>query len=806
MMLFLFILAAVGASALLYVGRAYWAWVLPTAFLLTSWWLAGAVPWVFWLVAAPVILAAVLFGFAPLRRLVITPKVLRLMKPLFPPMSETERTALEAGTTWWDSELFSGKPRWSRLLAFEAPGLTPRERSFLENQANELCKLVDGEEVDRTGDLSAETWAYLKSTGFMGMIIPEKYGGLGFTAEANSAVVTKVSSHNVTLAVTVMVPNSLGPAELILHYGTEEQKDYYLPRLAKGIEVPAFALTEPGAGSDAGGMQSTGIVCRGSWKGEQVLGLRLNWNKRYITLVSEATLLGLAFKASDPDHLLGDTEDLGITCALVPAELPGVRHDQRHDPLGVKFLNGPTTGQDVFIPLTQVIGDQAGLGQGWRMLMDCLSAGRSISLPGLACGGTQVATRAVSAYAQIREQFGMPISAFEGIEEKLAEIFGQTWSMDATRRVTASAVASGEKPSVISAMVKAYLTEGMRDVINHAMDVKGGAGICRGPRNVLAPIYQGAPIGITVEGANILTRTLIVFGQGALRCHPYAFREMDAARAGDVKTFDQAFFKHVGHMFSTLTRAKLLAFSGGRLARSPIEGPCAAHLRRFSRLSAAFALCAEGAMATLGGNLKRKERLTGRLADALAGLYQGSCAVKRFEDLGRPAAEEPLLHWACERHAHQIERALLGFLDNLPNRAVARGLRVACFPFGARAKQPSDRLGAKVVRAVLHDAKVRNRMTEGIFLPAGDRPGLGALDRGYAELQAVRPLRKKLKEAVKAKVLPRLPEAALLDQAVEHGILSGEERQALRNFLETQWDLVQVDAYDAASYLARCSA
>ena len=806
MVLFLFILAAVGASALLYVGRAYWAWVLPTAFLLTSWWLAGAVPWVFWLVAAPVILAAVLFGFAPLRRLVITPKVLRLMKPLFPPMSETERTALEAGTTWWDSELFSGKPRWSRLLAFEAPGLTPRERSFLENQANELCKLVDGEEVDRTGDLSAETWAYLKSTGFMGMIIPEKYGGLGFTAEANSAVVTKVSSHNVTLAVTVMVPNSLGPAELILHYGTEEQKDYYLPRLAKGIEVPAFALTEPGAGSDAGGMQSTGIVCRGSWKGEQVLGLRLNWNKRYITLVSEATLLGLAFKASDPDHLLGDTEDLGITCALVPTELPGVRHDQRHDPLGVKFLNGPTTGQDVFIPLTQVIGDQAGLGQGWRMLMDCLSAGRSISLPGLACGGTQVATRAVSAYAQIREQFGMPISAFEGIEEKLAEIFGQTWSMDATRRVTASAVASGEKPSVISAMVKAYLTEGMRDVINHAMDVKGGAGICRGPRNVLAPIYQGAPIGITVEGANILTRTLIVFGQGALRCHPYAFREMDAARAGDVKTFDQAFFKHVGHMFSTLTRAKLLAFSGGRLARSPIEGPCAAHLRRFSRLSAAFALCAEGAMATLGGNLKRKERLTGRLADALAGLYQGSCAVKRFEDLGRPAAEEPLLHWACERHAHQIERALLGFLDNLPNRAVARGLRVACFPFGARAKQPSDRLGAKVVRAVLHDAKVRNRMTEGIFLPAGDRPGLGALDRGYAELQAVRPLRKKLKEAVKAKVLPRLPEAALLDQAVEHGILSGEERQALRNFLETQWDLVQVDAYDAASYLARCSA
>jgi acyl-CoA dehydrogenase len=792
------------AGFLLFIGRAYWAWVLPAALVLGAWWLrATPSPWLFWPVAGPIIGVAVVFGLAPLRRVLVTPKVLKLMKPLFPPMSATERTALEAGTVWWDADLFGGKPRWQRLLDFQPPGLTPRERSFLENETEQLCRLVDGEEVDRSGDLSEATWDHLKNAGFMGLIIPEKYGGLGFSAEANSAVVTKVSSHNVTLAVTVMVPNSLGPAELLLHYGTEEQKDYFLPRLAKGIDIPAFALTEPGAGSDAGGMTSTGVICRDEWEGEQVLGLRLNWNKRYITLASEASLLGLAFKAKDPDHLLGDVEDYGITCALVPTSLPGVVHDKRHDPLGVKFLNGPTTGEDVFIPLSLVIGEREGLGQGWRMLMDCLSAGRSISLPGLACGGTQVATRVISSYAQIREQFGMPIARFEGIEEKLAEIFGRTWSMDATRRITASAVAAGHKPSVISAIAKAYLTEGMRTVINDAMDVQGGAGICRGPRNVLAPIYQGAPIGITVEGANILTRTLIVFGQGALRCHPWAFAEMEAARRDDVKEFDRTFFKHVGHMFSTLGRASLLAVSGGRLVGVPIDGPGAAHLRNFSRLSAAFALCAEGAMATLGGALKRKERLTGRLADALAWLYMGSCAVKRFEDMGRPAADVPLLEWTCRQAAWEIETALAAFLDNLPSRATARVLRPVIFPFGARARRPSDHLGAKVVRGVLEDADLRDRMTEGIHMPSSDKPGLGAFEAGLAKLRAAQPLRSKLKAAVRAGTLPRMGTAALLDHAVEHGVLTGEERTVLRDFLETQWDLVQVDAYEAQTYAAR---
>lgn len=806
MTILLLLLALAAATALLFVGRAYLAWVLPAGGLLAAWWIGGATPWLFWPALVLFVVLAVLFGFVPARRALVTPRLLRLLKPMLPRMSETELVALEAGTVWWDAELFGGAPRWRRLLEFQPPGLSPRERSFLENETEDLCRLVDTEAVEQRGDLSEEAWSYLKSAGFMGMIIPEEYGGLGFSPEANSAVVTKVSSHNVTLAVTVMVPNSLGPAELLLHYGTQEQKDHYLPRLAKGLDIPAFALTEPGAGSDAGSMQSTGVVCRGEWDGQEVLGLRLNWNKRYITLASEATILGLAFKCKDPDHLLGEEEHLGITCALVPTELPGIVHDQRHDPLGVKFLNGPTTGEDVFVPLEQVIGGRDGVGQGWRMLMDCLSAGRSLSLPALACGGSQVATRALSSYAQIREQFGLPLARFEGVEEKLAEVFGRTWSMDATRRVTAAAVASGEKPSVLSAVVKWNLTEGMRTVIDHAMDVQAGAGICRGPRNVLAPIYQGAPIGITVEGANVLTRTMIVFGQGALRCHPHAFAEVRAADAGDVMAFDRAFFGHVGHVFSTVARTKLLAWTGGRLARVPLDGPSARHLARFSRLSAAFALCAEGAMASLGGALKRKEKLTGRLADALSGLYMGSCAVKRFEDLGRPKAEEPLLHWACQQHAYDVERALAGFLDNLPNRWVARGLRLACFPFGARLRPPSDRQGTRAVHAVLEEPRVRARMTEGIFLPAHGQPGLGSLDGAHDLLQRVQPLRERMREAVRAGTLPRGDERDVLRHAVEHGVLNGEERRELEHFLDVQWDLVQVDAFSAEAYLARCGA
>lgn len=798
------VLLSVLAISLAYLRRPFWAWVAPGAIGLALWSGSGASPVAFWAVTGPFLALAAVTGIPAIRRSVITGKLLRLMRPIFPAMSDTERTALEAGTVWWDAELFSGRPNWRRLQAFERPGLTSREKAFLDDEVEEICRLVDNERVDQEGDLSEEAWRFLKEKGFMGMIIPTDYGGLGFSPEANSAVVTKVSSHNVTLAVTVMVPNSLGPAELLLHYGTEEQKDYYLPRLADGREVPAFALTEPGAGSDAGSMTSNGVVCRGEWQGKEVLGIRLNWNKRYITLAPVATLLGLAFKLSDPDGLLGGEQDLGITCALVPVDLDGVETGRRHDPLGVKFLNGPTTGQDVFIPLDNVIGGKQMVGQGWRMLMDCLSAGRSISLPGLSVGGAKVASSSMSAYSLIREQFGLPIARFEGIEEPLARIFGNTWAMDAARELTASAVATGQKPSVISAIVKCWLTEGMRDVVNDAMDVQGGAGICEGPRNVLAPLYHGAPIGITVEGANILTRTLIVYGQGALRCHPYAFREMEAARKNDLVEFDHCFFKHMGLVVSNATRALLLAVTDGRLEKVPFDGPAKRHAQRLSKLSASFAVVSEVSMATLGGALKRKEKITGRLADALAWMYMGSAAISRFETEGRRQSDTAMLDWACETAAQKIEEALDGVLANLPNRLLAAPLSWWIFPLGRRAKGPDDRLGARVVRNILEDPEARERLTAGIYMPPQEEPGLGALDRGYELAHAATEPRAKLKAAVKQRILPRGREVDIVEQAVEEGVLTPSERDALLAALEAQQDLIQVDAFDPQHYLDRC--
>ena len=795
------------AVCLLYVGRPFWAWVAPLGLGITWWWLsAEPSPIGLGLVGVPALLAALLFGVPWLRSRLVGRHLMRVLAPMFPTMSETERTALEAGTVWWDAQLFSGHPDWKVLVDHRAPGLTERERAFLENEVDELCRLVDGAKVDETGDLSEEAWRHLKQKGFMGMIIPEEYGGLGFSAVANSAVVTKVSSHNVTLAVTVMVPNSLGPAELLLHYGTEEQKQHYLPRLADGRDVPAFALTEPSAGSDASSMRSRGVVCRGQWEGEEVLGIRLDWEKRYITLASVATLLGLAFKLYDPDGLLGTKEELGITCALVPTDLAGVEASFRHDPLGIKFLNGPTTGADVFIPMDFVIGGAAMVGQGWRMLMDCLSAGRAISLPGLACGGAEVTARAVSAYALVREQFGMPIARFEGIEEPLARIAGKTWFMNAARKLTAGAVASGEKPAVLSAIVKAWLTQCMREVVNDGMDIQGGAGISRGSRNVLASLYQSIPIGITVEGANILTRTLIVYGQGALRCHPYAFEEMEAARRGDFRSFDRQFFKHIGFVASTVVRAGLLAVSAGALARAPRRGPAAAYFKRLSRFSAAFAAVSEASMATLGGELKRKERISGRLADALAWLYIGSASLKRYLDDGELESDVPFMRWSAEHALFNTQEALEGVLANLPNRPVAFLLRILILPLGRPCRPPSDRLSSQLARAVLEDDELRDRLTADMYLPAADAPGLGSLDAGREKMLAASPARKKLKQAIRSGKLTRRDEPDLLDTALEKGVLTEGERDAVRAALSAQEELVQVDAFNREDYLARCGA
>ena len=801
----LLLLAAL-AVALLYFGLPYLAWAVPGSIGLYAIFYPEGPGLFGWLLVLPWVALLLVFGLRPLRARVVSAKALKLLAPIFPSMSETERVALAAGTVWWDSDLFSGNPYWSKLMEFQGPGLSARERAFLAEEVEEVCRLIDSELIDETGDLSPESWEYLKQKGFMGIIIPKEYGGLGFSPEANSAIVTKVSSRSITLAVTVMVPNSLGPAELLLHYGTDEQKQHFLPRLASGEEVPAFALTEPGAGSDAGSMTSVGVIGKGMWQGEEITGIRLNWDKRYITLAPVATLLGLAVKLEDPDHLIGDKDKLGITCLLVDSKLPGVTTGRRHDPLGVKFVNGPTTGVDVFVPLDAIIGGVPMAGQGWRMLMDCLSAGRSISLPGLACGSAEVTTRALSAYALVREQFNMPIGRFEGIEEPLGRIAGMTWLMNATRTMTAAAVASGEKPSVVSAIVKCYLTEAMRDVVNDGMDIQGGAAICRGPRNVMARLYQGVPIGITVEGANILTRTLIVFGQGALRCHPYAFDEMEAARNKDVVAFDKAFWAHVGFAASTAARAVVRALAGGHLGVVPAGGESAKYFRKLTRLSAAFALCAEASMVTLGGNLKRKERLTGRLADALAWMYMASACLKRYHDDGRLQEERAFMRWSVRHCLWNVQEALIGLLNNLPNRMVGRVLRVAIFPFGRPHERPSDVLAGSLARAVMENDSLRDRLTADIYHPAADEEGLGRLDHGRDQLRSVREERKKLKDAIRARLLKSGRELATLQEAVTQGVLTADESQRLGDALRLQQDLIQVDSFDAQSYRDRCGA
>ncbi|HTE05572.1 MAG TPA: acyl-CoA dehydrogenase, partial [Planctomycetota bacterium] len=686
--------------ALLAAGRAALAWTATGALFLAAWWLSWGASPSWWAGVGLAALLALLLGVRPVRRALLTPTLMRLVGGMLPRMGDTERIALEAGTVWWDGELFSGRPRWGRMLGFRPRTLTDAERAFLDGPCEELCRRLDDWQVIQRGDLPPEIWEVLKRERFLGLIIPEEYGGRGFSAAAHAAVITKLSSHCVTAAVTVMVPNSLGPAELLLHYGTEAQKRHWLPRLARAEEIPCFALTGPENGSDAAAMRATGTVCHGEVAGRQVLGLRLSWDKRYTTLSPVATVLGVAFRLHDPEHLLGpapgaagrtaaaaDDDDGGITLALVPANLPGITIGARHDPLGVPFLNGPHQGRDVFVPIDAIIGGPAMAGQGWRMLMDCLAAGRSISLPSLSSGCTQLVTRLTGAYASVRRQFGLPIGRFEGVEERLARIGGLTYLVSATRVLTAGAVDEGEKPAVLSAICKAWCTEAMRVVVNDGMDVLGGAGISRGPRNVLARAYQAAPIGITVEGANILTRSLIVFGQGAIRCHPFAHAEIEAVAARDVAAFDRAFFGHVGFVCCTTARALLLGLRGrgGGPATAGDGGPALtaptrALLGRVERLSADFALCSDVAMMTLGGTLKRREMLSGRLADALAWMYLATASVHRFVAAGEPAEEADVARWAAEHALEQCQRALVGVLDNLPSRAAAGVLRALCFP------------------------------------------------------------------------------------------------------------------------------
>ncbi len=729
---------------------------------------------------------------------------MKIARGVLPAIGDTERIALEAGTVWWDGEIFSGKPRWSRLLSFDVRELSDEEQAFVDGPTEELCAMLDDHQIWQDRDLPPDVWAFLKDKKFFGMIIPKEHGGLGFGAAAHSAVVTKIASRSLTAAVTVMVPNSLGPGELLLRYGTEAQKKHYLPRLAKGKDLPCFALTEPHAGSDAASGSSFGIVKSKKVAGKAVLGMELTFNKRYITLAPVATVVGLAFRLYDPDHLLGDVEDLGITCALLPRDTKGLEIGEQHDPMGVPFKNGPVRGTKVFVPLDVIIGGPAMAGQGWRMLMEALAAGRGISLPSLSVGAAELSLRAAAAYAGVREQFGLPVGKFEGVRERLARMAVNAHLMNAVRRVTCGAIDAGEHPAVASGIAKAYLTEGMRVSINDAMDVIAGAAICRGPRNMFARAYNGIPIGITVEGSNILTRSLIVFGQGAMRSHPYLQDEVNAIGRNDVKAFDKAFFGHVRHFLGNAVRAFGLNLTRGH-GSFTAHPSMARHYRHLNRLAASFALLTDFGLLILGGSLKRKEYLSGRYADALAGLYMASALLKDVHDKGYPAATRAVSHMALEQTTYEIEQALLGVVRNLPRRGlmlpVALLARLLALPLGARLAKPEDTLIDKVAESVTQPSSgVREALSATIYVPDAREEGLGKLEDTYAKVTAAEPVRRKLAAAVKEKKLKKAAPRAMADAALMANVITARDHKLLVDAVDAQDDVVQVDYYTAGAY------
>ncbi|MEG8235217.1 acyl-CoA dehydrogenase [Pseudomonas orientalis] len=753
---------------------------------------------IFWVLIAVVALPLLL---PDLRRQYFTKPLFSWFQKVLPPMSETERDAIDAGTVWWDGELFSGRPDWDKLLAYPKVQLTEEEQAFIDGPTEELCAMVSDWEIGQAMDLPPAAWEHIKTHGFFALIIPKEYGGKGFSAYAHSQVAMKLATRSGDLASTVMVPNSLGPAELLLHYGTDEQRNHYLPRLARGDDIPCFALTGPLAGSDAGAMPDTGVICKGEWEGKETLGLRLNWEKRYITLGPVATLLGLAFKAHDPDHLLGDEEDLGISLALIPTDTPGVEIGRRHLPLGAAFMNGPNSGKDVFIPLEFLIGGQEMLGKGWMMLMNCLSVGRSISLPAVGTGAAKFTSLVTGQYAQVREQFNVPLSAFEGIQEALARIGGNAWLMDSARMLTANAVDLGEKPSVLSAILKYHLTERGRECISHAMDVHGGKGIIMGPNNYLGRSWQGAPIFITVEGANILSRNLMIFGQGAIRCHPFVLKEMALAGREDhdqaLKEFDGLLMQHIGFAVSNAASTLVLNLGIGHFEKAPGNRLSQGYFRALNRQAAAFALLADLSMMLLGGELKRRERLSARLGDVLSHMYLASAALKRYHDLDSPDHLEPLFAWAMEESLGQSERALDELLSNFPNKILGCLLRVIVFPFGRRHTGPSDALDAEVA-AVIGRAKGDPTLEEllaGCYRPQSAEDPVGALQHAYDLLGASHPLQKKLHTALKSgQVKPTAGESAI-DAALHAGVLQPAEAQTLRDAEAARRKVIDVDDF-----------
>ncbi len=758
----------------------------------------------FYVILLLVAVISLILAVPVIRRFLVSNQILKIFRKMLPQISQTEQEALDAGTVWWEGELFSGKPDWKKLLAYPKPQLTAEEQAFLNGPVEQLCAMLDEWKITHElKDLPPEVWQFIKEKGFFGLIIPKQYGGYGFSALAHSEVVMKIGSRSGTAAVTVMVPNSLGPAELLLHYGTEKQKEYYLPRLAKGLEVPCFALTSPEAGSDAGAMPDFAIVCRGEYEGKtDVLGMRVTWEKRYITLGPVATLLGLAFKLYDPDKLLGGNEDLGITLALIPTNTPGVNIGRRHYPLNGAFQNGPNWGKEVFIPMDWIIGGQEGVGQGWRMLMNCLSVGRAISLPATSVGAAKLAARTSGAYSRVRTQFKTPIGYFEGIEEALARIGGNTYMMDAARVMTAGSVDLGEKPSVASAIVKYHLTERGRQAVNDAMDIHGGKAICIGPRNYLGRTYQQIPVSITVEGANILTRNMIIFGQGAIRCHPYLLKEINATQDKNPDSaslaFDEALIGHAKFTLRNTANSLVYALFGDYIKDNAPENSTpetAVYYRQLARFSASFAFIADVGLMRLGGSLKRKERLSARLGDILSMLYLCSATLKRFEDDGRPSADLPLLHWSMQDAMYQMQQAFDEFLTNFPGHiALIWLLKALVFPLGKRCKRPADDLAHQVSRLMMEPGAVRDRLTTGIYVPAAENEPLADLELALQCVVECGAVEAKLREATKLRQITARGDEKIA-QALALKVITAAEADLLNKMKDLRSRVVKVDDF-----------
>lgn len=729
-----------------------------------------------------------------------------------PKLSPTEQEALNSGSVDWDGELFSGQPEWNKLLDAAPAHLTSEEQAFLDGPVEELCKMLDDWQITHEHyDLPDKVWKFIRSKGFFGLVIPKEDGGLGFSNTAHSEIVMKISTRSVSAAVTVMVPNSLGPGELLMHYGTDKQKQHYLPRLAGGEEIPCFALTSPVAGSDAGAIPDKGIVCKGEWNGKEVLGLKVTWNKRYITLAPVATLIGLAIKVYDPEHLLGEQDEIGVTCVMVPRDTDGVNAGARHLPMNTVFMNGPTWGTEVFIPMEQVIGGQDMLGKGWKMLLECLSIGRSISLPALGAGAGKLASLATGSYAYTREQFGRSISQFEGVQEALEPIAGYTYMMDAARLLTAGMLDRGVRPSVPSAVLKYRNTDLMREVINHAMDVVAGRGVITGPRNFLARAYQAVPIGITVEGANILTRSLMVFGQGAIRCHPFIVEEIEAAGMDDedkaAKKFDGIFYRHLAHTTRNALRAFVLGLSKGWLESAPRQGDIQKYYRQLGRFSAAFALMTDVTLLTVGGGLKARQRLSGRMADCLVQLYYATAVIKQWHEEGYPDDQRDLVEWCLQTCLHDLQDSMREAIINFPVPALRWPLRLLVFPLGATGLNgPDDKLGAKVAATIVKDTPVRQRISRGTFINADPNDPLGRVLNAYRLANETEESRHKLHEAIRSRDEDEVDGIALLmghqrkelvDWACAQGIVKADECPKLEEALTALYDVIRVDAFDA---------